>query len=426
MSKPGSSFDLRILLLTDNYPPETGAPAHRCSAHAKHWISRGHHVNVVTSFPNFPHGKVYGGYRQSIYKREILDTVDVLRVPTLVFANQGIGLRILDFLSFMVTGAIASMFVGRPDVVIATSPQFFTAVAGWLVSRVYRRPFVFEIRDLWPDSIIAVGAMKEGRAIRMIRRVEQFLYRQADLIVMVSHASRDILIERGIDAGKIIVVTNGIDTTTLTPGTAPADLRQRLGLEGKIVVSYIGTVGMAHGLQLILDAAEQCRVRLPDIQFMIVGAGAELGELQQQARTRDLANVTFVGHVPHAEIVNYWRLSDITLVLLRDTPLFRTVIPSKIFEAMVTGTPVITNVRGELQTILEPLGAAEMIEPDSLIALVDAIDSLVQNPARRRELSAAALETAKRYDRFELADRMLDALQALRLQEAGKSANSQS
>jgi glycosyltransferase involved in cell wall biosynthesis len=383
-------------------------------------------VSVVTSFPNFPHGKIFAGYRQSLFKREVLDTVDVLRVPTLVFANRGIGLRIIDFLSFMVTGAIASMFVGRPDVVIATSPQFFTAVAGWLVSRVYRRPFVFEIRDLWPDSIIAVGAMKEGVAITMIRHIEQFLYRQADLIVMVSHASREILIGRGIDAGKIIVVTNGIDTATLSPGTAPAELRARLGLEGKIVVSYIGTVGMAHGLQLILDAAQACRTRLPDIQFMIVGAGAELGELQQQAKTRDLANVTFVGQVPHAEIVNYWRLSDITLVLLRDTPLFRTVIPSKIFEAMATGTPVITNVRGELQTILEPLGAAEMIEPDSLAALVDAIDSLVQNPARRRELSSAALETAKRYDRFELADRMLDALQALRQRETGKSANSQS
>jgi colanic acid biosynthesis glycosyl transferase WcaI len=322
----------------------------------------------------------------------------------------------------MVTGAIGSLFVGRPDVVIATSPQFFAAVAGWFVSKVYRRPFVFEIRDLWPDSIVAVGAMKEGVAIRLIRRIEQFLYRQADLIVTVTNASRDILIGRGIDASKIIVVTNGIDTTKLSPGTAPAELRQRLGLEGKTVVSYIGTVGMAHGLQLILDAAEQCRTRVAEVQFVIVGAGAELGELQQQAKTRDLANVTFVGQVPHAEVVDYWRLSDITLVLLRDTPLFRTVIPSKIFEAMATGTPVITNVRGELQTILEPLGAAEMIAPDSLTALVDAIDRLVRDPARRQALSLAAIETAKRYDRIELADRMLEALQALH----GKAANNQS
>lgn len=421
MSKPGLSSDLRILLLTDNYPPETSPPAHRCSTHARRWVSRGHHVNIVTSFPNFPHGKVFGGYRQSLYLRETLDTVDVLRVPTLVFANRGFVRRVIDFLSFMVTGAIASLFVGRPDVVIATSPQFFTGVAGWLVSRVYRRPFVFEVRDLWPDSILAVGAMEEGAAIRMIRRLEQFLYRQADLIVMVTNASRDILIGRGIDGKKIIVVTNGIDTATLTPGMAPVELRRRLGLEGKIVVSYIGTVGMAHGLQLILDAAQECRTRVPEVQFVIVGAGAELGELQQQAKARDLANVTFVGQVPHAEVVNYWRLSDITLVLLRDTPLFRTVIPSKIFEAMATGTPVITNVHGELQAILEPFGAAEIIAPDSLTALVDAIDHLVRNPERRQALSSAAIETAKRYDRIELADRMLEALQALQQGRPGKS-----
>ena len=414
---------MRILLLTDNYPPETNPPALRCSSHAKRWVQRGNHVNIVTSFPNFPQGKIFAGYRQSLFKREILDTVDVLRVPTLVFANRGIVLRIIDFLSFMVTGGIASLFVGRPDVVIATSPQFFTALAGWLVSCIHRRPFVFEVRDLWPDSIIAVGAMREGRAIDIIRRIERFLYRQADLIVVVTNASRDVLIGRGIDGNKIIVITNGIDTAMLTPGIAPAELRQRLGLERKTVVSYIGTVGMAHGLQLILDAADQCRARLPDVQFVIVGPGAELGELQQRAKTRGLANVTFVGQVPHSKIADYWRLSDITLVLLRDTPLFRTVIPSMIFEAMATGTPVITNVRGELQSILEPLGAAEMIEPDSLPALVDAIENLAKDPARCRTLSSAGVETAKRYDRIELADRMLEALQHLQQNGVGTSTN---
>ena len=179
--------------------------------HAKRWVERGHQVNIVTSFPNYPDGKVYGGYRQSLFKREVLDSIDVLRVPTLIFPNRGIFLRILDFLSFMFTSSIASFFVGRPDVVLATSPNFFTAVSGWFVSRVYRRPFVFEIRDLWPDSIVATGAMKEGRAIRFIRVIEQFLYRQADLIVTVTSSTRDLLIARGIDGDKIVVVSNGID-----------------------------------------------------------------------------------------------------------------------------------------------------------------------------------------------------------------------
>jgi colanic acid biosynthesis glycosyl transferase WcaI len=393
--------------------------------HAKRWVERGHHVNVVTSFPNFPDGKVFGGYRQSLFKRETLDTVDILRVPTLIFPNRAIFLRILDFLSFMFTSCIASFFVGRPDVVLATSPQFFTAVSGWFVSRVYRRPFVFEIRDLWPDSIVAMGVMKEGRAIKLIRRIEQFLYLQADLIVTVTFTSRDLLMARGIDGNKIVVVTNGIDPFQLTPGSAPPELRHRLGLEDKIVVSYVGTVGMAHGLQLILDAAQDCRIRVPNVHFLIVGSGAELQDLQQQATERGLANVTFVGRVAHDEIVGYWRLSDMTLVLLKDIPLFRTVIPSKIFEAMATGTPIITNVRGELQTLLEPLGTALLIEPSNLDALVDAIETLVENPARRQALSAAAIRAAQQYDRVVLADRLLEALQALSARKESESADRQ-
>jgi colanic acid biosynthesis glycosyl transferase WcaI len=407
------SFELRILLLTDNFPPETGAPALRSSTHARRWAARGHRVDVVTSFPNFPEGRVFDNYRQSLFLRERIGSVDVLRVPTLVFPNRGILLRIIDFVSFMIAGSVASMFVARPDVVIATSPQFFTALAGWFVGWIRRSPFVFEVRDLWPDSIVAVGAMREGPSIRFARHIEHFLYRKAALIVTVTSSCRDLLIERGVDPDKIVVVTNGIDIGRLTPGPALHALRQRLGLGGKIVVSYIGTVGMAHGLQMILDAAYECLSRLPDVQFVIVGSGAELDDLQRQAARRNLRNVTFVGRVAHDDIVEYWRLSDITLVLLKDTPLFRTVVPPKIFEAMATGTPIVTNVHGELQTILEPLGAAEVVEPDSVLALVDAIERLAKDPVRRQALARGAASGAEHYDRNALADRMLEALLAL-------------
>ncbi|MEB2673308.1 glycosyltransferase family 4 protein [Bradyrhizobium japonicum] len=404
---------MRILFVTDHYPPEASAPAVRCSTHAKRWIARGHQVTMLTNFPNYPDGKVFGGYRQSLYKRETYETVDVLRVPTLVFPNRGAFLRILDYLSFVVTASLASPFVARPDVVIATSPHIFAAVAGWIVSRVHRRPFVFEVRDLWPDSIIAVGAMKEGRLMNLVRRVERFLYRHSDLIVTVTHTTRDVLASRGIDAGKIVVITNGADTTKLAPGCAPSSLREKLGVENKVVVSYIGTVGMAHGLQLILDAADECLTRVPEAQFIIVGSGAEREELQQQAERRGLRNVLFVGRVSHDETIDYWHLSDFTLVLLKNTPLFKTVLPSKVFEALATGTPIITNVRGELEQLLEPLGAAEMIEPDSVEALVSAIGELARDPARRRLLAANAATGGKRYERTALADSMLEALQRL-------------
>jgi len=412
---------LHILFVTDHYRPEASAASVRCSAHAKRWVARGHQVTMLTNFPNYPDGKVFGGYRQSLYKREVYDTVDVLRVPTLVFPNRGALLRILDYLSFVVTASLASLFVARPDVVVATSPHIFAAVAGWIASCVHRRPFVFEVRDLWPDSIIAVGAMKEGRLVNLVRLVERFLYRRSDLIVAVTHATRDVLIARGIDAKKIVVVTNGADFGSLTPGPAPQALREKLGIGDKIVVSYIGTVGMAHGLQLILDAAAECMTRLPEVQFIVVGSGAERDELEQQAQRRHLRNLTFVGRVSHEETVDYWRLSDVTLVLLKNTPLFRTVLPSKIFEALATGTPIITNVRGELERLLEPLDAAQMIEPDSAEALVGAIERLARDPARRRALAAGAAEGAKRYDRVVLADTMLEALLHFRRKEPEES-----
>ncbi|MBR0741394.1 glycosyltransferase family 4 protein [Bradyrhizobium liaoningense] len=404
---------MRILFVTDHYPPEASAASIRCSTHAKRWIERGHQVTMLTNFPNYPDGKVFGGYRQSLYKREMYETVDVLRVPTLVFPNRGSILRILDYLSFVVTASLASAFVARPDVVIATSPHIFAAIAGWIVSRVHRRPFVFEVRDLWPDSIVAVGAMKEGRVVNLVRRMERFLYRRSDLIVTVTHATRDVLVARGIDADKIVVITNGADTAKLAPGCAPTSLRQKLGVENKVVFSYIGTVGMAHGLQLILDAADACLSRVPEAQFIIVGSGAEREELQQQAERRGLRNVVFVGRVSHDETIDYWRLSDVTLVLLKNTPLFRTVLPSKVFEALATGTPIITNVLGELERLLEPLGAAEIIEPDSVEALVDAIGELAGDPARRHLLAANAATGGKRYERRALADSMLEALQRL-------------
>ncbi|WP_265441525.1 glycosyltransferase family 4 protein [Bradyrhizobium sp. SEMIA] len=412
---------MRILLLTDHYPPEASAPAIRCSTHARRWVARGHQVDVVTNFPNYPDGKVFGGYRQSLYKRETMDSIDVLRVPTLVFPNRGLFLRILDFLSYMVTATVASFFVKRPDIVVATSPHIFTAVAGWFVSRVYRRRFVLEIRDLWPDSIVAVGAMKEGLLVELVRRLEHFLYRQSDLIVVVTYSTRDVLIALGIHPDKIVVVTNGADLAKLAPGCAPPSLRQKLGAENKVVVSYIGTVGMAHGLQLILDAADKCLTRVPEVQFVIVGSGANREELEQQAERRGLRNVLFAGRMSHAEVIDYWHLSDVTLILLKNTPLFKTVIPSKVFEALATGTPIITNVRGELERLLEPIGAAEVIEPDSVEALVNAIEKLARDPARRHELAEKAASGANRYDRMALADSMLEALQRCCAREPGDS-----
>ncbi len=403
---------MRIVIFSDNYPPETNPGAVRTSAHARRWASLGHHVVVITSFPNFPEGKVYDGYAQKLYDKSDIDGVTVVRVPTLIFPNSGTVRRIVDFVSYMFSASIAGFFIPRPDVVIATSPNFFAAVAGWAVSFVRRRPFILELRDLWPDSIIAVGAMRNKALLAPIRFLERFLYRRADAIISVTHAFKSHIAACGVDTEKLSVIRNGADVSRFSPGDG-AKIRKLHGHEGKVIVSYIGTLGMAHGLELLLEAASILERRVPQVAIVIIGTGAEAEKLRNRAGELNLRNVQFVERVGHEVIIEHWRASDMTVVLLRDTPLFRTVIPSKVFEAMATGTPIITNVKGELENLLEPLGSAVFVEPGSVDALVAAIEKLAKDGHYRKQLSEAGLRAAPQFDRNAQADRMLQRLEQL-------------
>ncbi len=402
---------MRILFLTDNFPPETNAPATRTHEHTRRWARAGHEVTVITGVPNFPSGKVHAGYRNRLWQSEVVDGVRVIRVWTYVTANAGVLRRTLDYLSFMVCGGLAGLFTSRPDVIVATSPQFFTAIAGCALGIVRRRPFVFELRDLWPDSISAVGAIPESVSLRTLRQIEYWLYRRATLIVSVTQSFRQILTRNGIDPQKIVVVPNGVDPDSYTPGPRSAALEQRLGLQGKFVAAYVGTIGMAHGLGTILAAAERVRQR-EDIAFVLVGTGAEHERLAADARARDLVNVHFVGAVGKNEVKDYWRLCDVALVLLRDLPLFEHVIPSKIFEAWGCGRPVILGVRGESAGIVRASGGGRMVPPEDAEALAQAIVHMADHPAETQDAGNAGRAFVEReYNRDDLAARMLESLE---------------
>jgi glycosyltransferase involved in cell wall biosynthesis len=404
---------MNILFLTDNFPPETNAPASRTYEHARRWVANGHRVTVVTGFPNFPHGRLFDGYRNVARKRETIDGIEVVRMWTYITANEGFFKRSLDYASFMVAAVIAGFMEPRPHIVVATSPQFFAALAGYLVSLVKRRPFVFELRDLWPDSIVTVGAMRESRLINLMRKLEYFLYRRAAAIISVTHSFKRVLTQNGIDPQKIFVVPNGVDPDIYRPGDAPASLRQQLGLDGKFVAAYIGTLGMAHGLESLLRAAKELE-RDDDIRIVIVGTGAEKDRLVNEAVQLGLRNVVFVGAVSKAQVKNYWRLCDVALVLLKDQPLFSHVIPSKIFEAMGTARPVILAVRGESSAIIEQSGGGVAVPPEDATALACAIVEMKSQPSRRRDMGAAARSFVEtEYNRRRLADDMLAVLSAV-------------
>ena len=409
---------MHILFLTENFPPETNAPANRTWEHAREWVREGARVTVITTAPNFPAGKVHPGYRNAWKSRETIDGIVVIRVWSFVAANEGFAARLIDFLSFMVTGALAGLRVAKPDVVVATSPQFFTAVAGWIVAALRRRPFVFELRDLWPESIRAVGAMRDSAALRWIEKLELFLYRRAAKVIAVTQAFRANLIGRGIPAEKIEVVTNGADLSrfALEHGATSADaLREKLGLQGKFVASYIGTHGMAHGLTTLLDAAERIAATpdAPPLAIVMLGEGAEKRALCASAAQRGLSNIVFCDPVERDAVRDYWALSDATIVHLRDSPLFRTVIPSKLFEAMAMGVPTILGVEGEARAILDAAGCGIAVPPDDAEALAGAVLALVRDPARRDALAACGRAAAREFDRTVLAARMLEILRTV-------------
>ncbi|MDD5035527.1 MAG: glycosyltransferase family 4 protein [Methylococcaceae bacterium] len=404
---------MHILFLTDNFPPEVNAPASRTFEHCREWVKAGHRVTVITCAPNFPKGEVYPGYRNKLWQSETMEGIRVIRVWTYITANQGFIKRILDYQSFMVSAILASPFVRGVDLVIGTSPQLFTVCAAYLVSLLKRIPFVFELRDLWPESIKAVGAIQNSRTIRLLEKLELFLYDKAARIISVTHSFRRILAARGVDSEKIEVITNGVDTTRFQLQPKDAGLVKTLGLEGKFVAGYIGTHGMAHGLETILLAAEQLH-RQPGgeaFRFILLGDGARKLELREQARQMGLENVIFIDSVPKEEVVKYWSLLDVSIIHLKKTELFTTVIPSKLFESMGMGIPVLHGVAGESAEIVERDGVGLVFEPENAKQLCEHLSALQADSVLYERLRQRALSAAHQYDRSVLAGRMLAALE---------------
>jgi len=403
---------VKILFLTENFPPETNAAATRVYERALYWVRDGHQVTVITSAPNFPQGRLHEGWQNRWHQTELMDGIRVVRVKTYIAANRGTARRTLDFISFMVTACVAGLFEKRPDVIAATSPQFFAAVGGWLLAAVRRLPFVFELGDLWPASIVAVGAMRPSLSLRLLEKLELFLYRRAACVAALTHTFKENLISRGIAADKIAVVINGVDSWRYTPQTRDQNLAEQWGLGDKFVLGYVGTHGMAHGLSNILAAAEILRDR-DDIRFLLAGDGAERAALLAQAAKSELKNVVFLPPQPKAMMPKVWSLCDIALVHLKDTPTFAGVIPSKMFEAMGMGLPVLMALpTGEASAILARDGAGLHIPPENPEALANAARTLCDDHELRNRLARQSLAAAPRHSREVQAQQMIQVLEA--------------
>ncbi len=389
---------MKILYVSQYFPPEMGAPAARADELSQHWALMGHDVTVLTGFPNHPTGVVPDEWRSRFRNLRYSETVDGVRVERTwlwPLPNRRAHERIRNYASFCLSAAIRGLDLSKPDVIIATSPQLLVALSGWWLAWWKRVPFVFEVRDLWPESLAAVGAGGENSLLhRTLAAIAGFLYRRADRIVVVTPAFKDHLIRYWhVPAAKISIVENGVETDLFRPDPDALEIRNKFRLDAvqaddRILICYIGTMGMAHGLETLIAAGEELRDTLPGALFLLIGEGAEKERIMQLAATRGLTNIQFLGQQPRQRIPAFVSAADLCLVMLKKTDLFKTVIPTKLLEYMACERPVIVAVDGQARQIVEEAHAGMFVPPEDSHALAEAICQLARNAEQRRQMGA--------------------------------------
>ena len=395
---------MKILFITDNFPPEVNAPATRTYEHAQEWIKLGAEVTVITCAPNFPHGNVYKGYKNKLYQKEMMEGVEVIRVWSYITANSGFVKRVIDYVSFGFSAFWVGLFL-KYDIVIATSPQFFTTWAAWGLSKIRRKPWIFELRDLWPESIKTVGAMKQGIIIERLEKIELALYCDATRVIAVTDAFKANLVSRGIDATKIDVITNGSNVSLFYPRPKDQELLEQYNLKDKFIIGYIGTHGMAHNLDFIVRAI--AHIKDEHIHFLFIGDGAMKQKIVELANSLELKNITFLDSITKEEVPRYLAICDISLAPLKKEDNFKMVIPSKIFEASAMQKPTLLGVQGQAQEIIEKYNAGLCFEPENEADFIHKVMQLKNDPVKYQELQKGCVKLAEAYDRKKLATQML-------------------
>jgi glycosyltransferase involved in cell wall biosynthesis len=379
---------MKILFVTHYFPPEVNAPANRTHEHCRLWVQDGHDVTVITGVPNHPRGKIFNGFENRWLQEEEVDGIRVIRTWMYLAPNSGFLRRIANYILFAFTAVMASSRVRQPDLIVATSPQFFVGVAGAIISKLKRRPFVLEIRDLWPKSVVELGQLREGVILSALEALERWLYRSASGVVVNTRTFHDHIASRGVESDQIELVYNGIDPKQFHPIPKNVELLEQHDLAEHFTVAYVGTLGLAHGLTLLIDVAEQLKTR-GELRFVLIGDGADREKLEAEIARRGLENVQLLGLQPR-ELMPDWIASiDILLVMLRDLPVFETVIPSKIFEFLAQERPVVLAARGEIRRMMEEAEAALVIDPEVQSQMVSAIEEIMDCPAEAAKRAAS-------------------------------------
>jgi len=404
---------MKLLFITDNFPPEVNAPATRTYEHAIEWVKKGVEVTILTCHPNFPDGVIYKGYKNTFYHVEEIEGIKVIRVWSYMSSNKGFIKRILDYLSFALSAFLVGLFQ-KTDIIVATSPQFFTTWSAYALSKLKRKPWVFELRDIWPESIVSVGAIHNQKIINLLERIELGLYRDAWHIVAVTDAFKVNLESRGINGSKISVVTNGSNLSLFQQQAKDLDLIRQLKLEDKFIVGYIGTHGMAHGLDFIIESLAY--VKDEKIHFLFVGNGAMKETIVKMAKHLALKNVTFLDAIPKEEVPKYLSICDISLAPLKRNDTFKNVIPSKIFEAAAMQKPTLLGVEGVAKGIISKYNAGRCFFPEDRADFIEKLMAL-RDEQTYQQCQRGCVALAKDFNREQLAQKMLRILQQSKVKQ---------
>lgn len=371
---------MKILMLTQYFYPEVGATQTRIYEFAKNLIRKGHQVTVITEVPNHPIGIIHEQYQGRLFILEKVDAIRVIRVWVWARQKKSFANRILFYLSYMVMSFFAGLyFKGRYDIIFATSPPLFVGVSGYLLSIFKRSKFVLDVRDLWPAAATALGELSNKRIISLAEKIEKILYKNADAIVAVTRGFCEFIRQKGGDKNKIFYIPNGTVEDLFKPLASDPKMKKKLGLEGKFIVTFAGTLGIAQGLWSLIHAAKLLR-HYDDIVLLFIGDGPVKSQLIELARKLKLTNTYFHPQVPITNINPYLNASDILLVSLKNDVVFNTFIPSKMFDFMACGKPIILSVDGEARRIFEKAKAGLYVNPENFYMLSDAIIKLYGDP----------------------------------------------
>ncbi len=401
---------MRILYLTQYFPPEAGATQTRAYEMANNWVRLGHQVTILTEFPNHPSGIIPPTYKGKVFERSTLDGIEVLRVWVKASPVKNFRNRMLFYLTYMVNASLAGIFFthGKYDLLYATSPPLFVGGAAIGLSLFKRIPMIFEVRDLWPESAVALGELSNPKAIALATKLEQMCYRRSMQVVVVTQGIYNRLVQRGISKDKLFLLPNGANTDLFTFSQNGRDrIRREMGLENKFVCLYAGIHGLAQGLETIIGAAKLLQSS-PEFHFILIGDGPKKAEIVSLANSYALPNLTLLPEKPREQIPDFLSAADVALIPLKKAEIFKGALPSKIFDAWACERPVLLSIDGEARMVVENVMGGIFIPPEDPIKMSEALINLKNSPGERAQMGINGLTyTRKNHSRAVLAEKLI-------------------